>query len=77
MDFTIEFVSRNLVILSNFVGFQNSRNFKNFSRHRVSGDTWHDHVNATWYPKGVTHGMIHVVKLCKWLTLSHVSHKEK
>ena len=44
-----------------------------FSRYWVSGDTWHDHVDATWHPKEVTHGMIHVVHLCEWLTLSHVS----
>ena len=36
------------------------------------GDIWHEHVDATWHPKGVTHGMSHVVKLYKWLTLSHV-----
>ena len=34
-----------------------------FSRHRVLGDTWHDHVDATWHPKGVTHGKIHVMPL--------------
>ena len=32
-----------------------------FSRYRVSGDTWHEHVNATWNPRRVTHGMRHVV----------------
>ena len=37
------------------------------------GDTWHDHVDATWHPRGVTHDMSHVVHLCEWLTLSHVS----
>ena len=37
------------------------------------GDTWHDHVDDTWNPRGVTHGMSHVVHLCEWLTLSHVS----
>ena len=36
-------------------------------------DTWHDHVDATWHPRGVTHGMSHVVHLCEWLTLSYVS----
>ena len=72
MDFTVEFVSRNLVTLSNFVGFRDSRNFT-FSRHRVLGDTWHEHVDATWHPWGVTHGMSHVVHLCEWLTLTHVS----
>ena len=34
-----------------------------FSRHRVSGDTWHGHVDATWHPRGMTHGMSHVVHL--------------
>ena len=29
----------------------------------MSGDTWYDHVDATWHPKGVTHGMSHVVHL--------------
>ena len=24
----------------------------------MSGDTWHDHEDATWSPRGVTHGMI-------------------
>ena len=24
----------------------------------MSGDTWHDHVDATWHRRGVTHGMI-------------------
>ena len=36
----------------------------------MSGDTWNDHVDATWNPRGVTHGMIHVVHLYEWLTLS-------
>ena len=40
------------------------------------GDTWHEHVDATWYPRGATHGMIHVVHLCELLTLSHVSNEE-
>ena len=40
------------------------------------GDTWHEHVDATWHPRGVTHGMSHVVHLCEWLTLSHVSKRE-
>ena len=39
----------------------------------MSGDIWHDHVDATWYPKRVTHGMSHVVHLYEWLTLSQVS----
>ena len=46
----------------------------------MSGDTWHDHVDATWNPRGVKHAMSHVVHLCEWLTLSHVSkegNKEK
>ena len=39
----------------------------------MSGDTWHDHVDVPWNPRGVTHGMIHVVHLCEWLTLIDVS----
>ena len=39
----------------------------------MSGDTWHDHVDATWNPGGVTHGMIQVLHLCERLTLSQVS----
>ena len=42
----------------------------------MSGDTWHDHVDATWNPRGVTHGMSHVVHLCERLTLSHVLNEE-
>ena len=42
----------------------------------MSGDTWHEHVDATWNPRGVTHGMIHMVHLCERLTLSHVSNEE-
>ena len=42
----------------------------------MSDDTWHEHVDATWHPRGVTHGMSHVVHLCEWLTLSHVSNEE-
>ena len=42
----------------------------------MSGDTWHDHVDSIWNPRGVTHGMSHVVNLCEWLTLSHVSNEE-
>ena len=42
----------------------------------MSDDTWHDRVDATWHPRGVTHGMSHVVHLCEWLTLSHVSNEE-
>ena len=36
-------------------------------------DTGHEHVDSTWHPRGMTHGMSHVVHLCEWLTLSHVS----
>ena len=39
----------------------------------MSSDTLNEHVDATWNPWGVTHGMSHVVHLCEWLTLSHVS----
>ena len=39
----------------------------------MSGNIWHEHVDATWHSRGVTHGMIHVVHLCEWLTMSHVS----
>ena len=39
----------------------------------MPSDTWHEHVDATWHPRVVTHGMSHVVHLCEWLTLSHVS----
>ena len=44
-----------------------------FLIHQVSGNIWHDHVDATWHPRGVTHGMSHVVHLCEWLTWSQVS----
>ena len=74
-NFAVEFVSRNLVtcrISSDSETVEISR----FLRHRVSGDTSHDHVDATWNPGGVTHGMIHVVHLCEWLTFSHVSKEE-
>ena len=30
-------------------------------------------MDATWHPRGVTQGMSHVLHLCEWLTLSHVS----
>ena len=33
-------------------------------------------MDATWYPRGVKHGMIHVMHLCERLTLSHVSNEE-
>ena len=39
----------------------------------MSGDRWHDHVDATWNPRRVTHGMSHVVHLCEWFTWSQVS----
>ena len=39
MDFVVEFVPRNLVTLSNFIEFQDIRNFTFFE---ASGDTWHD-----------------------------------
>ena len=42
----------------------------------MSGDTWYNHVDVTWHPRGVTHCMSHVVHLCERLTLSHVSNKE-
>ena len=42
----------------------------------MSGDTWHDHVDATWHPRGVTRGMSHVVHLCECLTWSQVSKGE-
>ena len=30
-------------------------------------------MDVTWNPRGVTYGMSHVVHLCEWITLSHVS----
>ena len=39
----------------------------------MSGDIRQDHVDATWHPRGMTHGMSHVVHLYEWLTLSQVS----
>ena len=42
----------------------------------MSGNTWHDHVDATWNPRGVTRGVIHAVNLCEWLILSHVSNED-
>ena len=71
MDFPVEFVSQNLVTLSNFVGFRDNHNFMFFEAPSV--DTWHKHVDATWHPRGVTHSMSYVVHLCEWLTLSHMS----
>ena len=42
----------------------------------MSSDAWHDHVDVIWHPRGVTHGMSHVVYLCERLTLSHVLNEE-
>ena len=39
----------------------------------MSGDTWHEHVVATWNPRGVIHGISHVVHLCELFILNHVS----
>ena len=39
----------------------------------MSGDICHDHMDSIWHPRGVTHGMSHVVHLCEWFTLSYVS----
>ena len=33
-------------------------------------------MDATWHPRGVTHGTSHVVHLCEWLALSLVSSGE-
>ena len=50
MDLAIEFFSRNLATMSNFVEFRDSRdfvkfrdsrNFMFFEAPRVAGDTWH------------------------------------
>ena len=43
----------------------------------MSGDTWHGHIKVTWHPRGVPHGMNHVVHLCEWITLSQVSSRGK
>ena len=40
-DFTVGIVSQNLATTSNFVEFQNSRNFTFFEAPRVVRDTWH------------------------------------
>ena len=40
MDFTVEIISRNLATTSNFIKFQNSRNFTFFETLRVVRDTW-------------------------------------
>ena len=43
----------------------------------MSGDTWHDHVDATWHLRGSdTWHDSHVVHLCEWLILSQVSSEE-
>ena len=52
-DFTVEFVSRNLVTPSNFETIEISC----FSRHQVLGDTWHDPIDVIWHLRGGTHGM--------------------
>ena len=41
MDFTVGIVSRNLATTSNFVEFQDSRNFTFFEATGVVRDTWH------------------------------------
>ena len=41
MDFTVGIISRNLVTPSNFVKFQDNRNFMFFEAPRVMSDTWH------------------------------------
>ena len=33
-------------------------------------------MDATCHPRGVTHGMNHVVHLCERITLSHMSNEE-
>ena len=38
----------------------------------MSDNTWHGLRDATWHPKRVTHGKIHVVHLNVWLTISHM-----
>ena len=40
MDFTVGIVSRNLANTSNFVEFQDSRNFTFFEAPRVTRDMW-------------------------------------
>ena len=42
MDFTVGIVSRNLDITSNFIEFQDSRNFMFFEALGVVRDTWHN-----------------------------------
>ena len=39
-DFTIEIVSRNLAIMSNFDEFRDSQNFTFFEAPRIVQDTW-------------------------------------
>ena len=38
----------------------------------MSDDTWHDHVDAAWHLRGVTHGMIDM-----WCTYVNDSHGAK
>ena len=40
MDLVVEFISRNLATMSNFVEFQDSQNFMFFEAPRVAVDTW-------------------------------------
>ena len=75
MNFTNEFVLRNLVTPSNSSDSKTIETLR-FSRHQVSGNTWHEHVDVTWHPRGVKHGISNVVHLCEWLTWSHVSNEE-
>ena len=42
----------------------------------MSGDIWHNHVDVTWHPMGVTHGKSLMVHLCKWITCCQVSNDE-
>ena len=52
MDFTVEFVSQNLVTQSNSLNFK-IIGISHFSRYWVSGDTW---GGATWHDQGLPHG---------------------
>ena len=51
MDFSVEIISRNLAITSNFVGFRGGRDFT-FFEVGVSNDTWQG--------KGMPHGTLRV-----------------
>ena len=62
MEFIVEIVLQNLVTMSTFVRFLDSRNFT-FFEVLMSSNTWHDHGEATWHHKGVTQGKSHVVHL--------------